>query len=62
MVAISRVVVFAALLVGVISMAAALWLELRRDERRRRLARNVQSILSAEDFYRSGEKHFKRVA
>jgi len=62
MVAIPRVVAFAALLVGVISIAVALWLESRRDQRRRRLVRNIESILSDEDFCRSGEKQFKRVA
>jgi len=62
MMAIPRVVAFAGLLVGVMSIAAALWLELRRDDRRRRLVRSVESILNDGEFDRSGEEHFKRVA
>jgi hypothetical protein len=62
MLAIPRVEAFAALLVGVIAIATALWLELRRIDRRRRLARNVVSALSGENTYRAEETHFKRVA
>jgi hypothetical protein len=46
----------------VIAIAAALWLELRRIARRRRLASNVGATLSDEVLYRPGEQHLKRVA
>jgi hypothetical protein len=56
------IVAFAAMQFGVISIAATLWLELRREERRLRLVRKVESVLHEEDFCRPGEAYFKRVA
>jgi hypothetical protein len=53
---------FLAMLIVVISMAGALWREARRDRRRRRLVRNVESILRDEGFDLSEENHLKRVA
>jgi hypothetical protein len=54
--------VFAVLLLVVISIAATLWIEMRRDERRRRLVKNVQAVLSDDGFQPSGETRLKRVA
>jgi hypothetical protein len=62
MLAIPRIAAFLAMLLGVISIAGVLWREARRDQRRRRLVRHVESILRDEDFSLSGEKHLKRVA
>jgi hypothetical protein len=44
-VVISRTLVFAALFLGSFSLAAILWLEMRREQRRRRLARGVECLL-----------------
>jgi hypothetical protein len=60
--AIPQMMALAAISTGVMSIASTLWLEILRDGRRRRLARSVASILRDQDFYRSGETHFKRVA
>jgi hypothetical protein len=62
MVGIPQIMALAAISIGVMSIASTLWLEILRDGLRRRLARNVASILRDQDFYRSGETHFKRVA
>jgi hypothetical protein len=62
MLAIPRIAAFVAMLIGVISIAGALWREARRDQRRYRLVRNVESILRDEDVGRSEERHLKRVA
>jgi len=56
------IVVLAAMQVGVISIAATLWFELRREERRLRLVRKVESALHEENVRRPGEEYFKRVA
>jgi hypothetical protein len=47
---------------GLIAIVAVLWIELRREERRRRLVRNLQSVLTDEDLGRSKEDHLKRAA
>ena len=62
MVGIPRIVAFAANAIGVMSIAATLWLEMLRDGRRRRLARKVAFILRDEDPDGPAERHFKRVA
>ena len=62
MLSMPRILAFAAMLIGLVSVAATLWLELRRNERRRRLVRSIESVLVDEDFRRSEEKVFKRVA
>jgi hypothetical protein len=56
-----HVAALAAMSIGVVAIAAVLWLEMRRDGRRRRLVQNVASILREED-PRRGEEQFKRVA
>jgi hypothetical protein len=62
MVALSSAAPFAAVQFGVLSIAAVLWSELHREERRRRRLRNVQTQLEDIDLRRSGEDHFKRAA
>jgi hypothetical protein len=56
-----HVAALGAMSIGVVAIAAVLWLEMRRDGRRRRLVQNVASILREED-PRRGEEQFKRVA
>lgn len=60
--AIPRIAAFLAMLIGVISIAGVLWREARREQRRCRLVRRVESILRDEDFSLSEEKQLKRVA
>ena len=62
MLALQGIVVFGALQFGAIAIAAALWLELRREELRLRRVRKVESILHDEDLCRPREAYFKRVA
>lgn len=62
-----RISVFAGLLAGVIFLAAALWLDLRREHRRRRFARNVDALLNQQDqqkhrYVDIQEEQFKRAA
>jgi hypothetical protein len=58
---IARLPFFAALLVGVIAIAAVLWLEARRDEQRRRLVKRLESVLNDEGV-RAAEDQLKRAA
>jgi hypothetical protein len=58
----SHVAPYATLQAGVFLIAAVLWFELHREERRRRLARSIQSLLTDEDAAGSGEKILKRAA
>jgi len=53
---------FAALLFVAISIAAVLWFEFHREERRRRRLRNVQTQLEDIELHRSGGDHLKRAA
>jgi hypothetical protein len=62
MVGIPQMIALAGISIGAMSIASTLWREMLPDGRQRRLARNVASILRDQDFYRSGETHFKRVA
>jgi hypothetical protein len=62
MLAVTRLLWFAALWIGVISIAAALWLEFHRDERRRRLVKNIQSVLSGQDVQAPAETRLDRAA
>lgn len=62
-----RISVFAGLLAGVIFLAAALWLDLRREHQRRRFARNVDALLNQQDqqkhrYVDIQEEQFKRAA
>jgi hypothetical protein len=62
-----RTPVFAELLAGVIFLAAALWLDLRREHQRRRFARNVELLLNQQDQQKGRhvdiqEEQFKRAA
>ncbi|HUB77924.1 MAG TPA: hypothetical protein VMB03_03960 [Bryobacteraceae bacterium] len=57
-----RLLTFAILQLGVIAIAATLWIEMRRAERRSRLVKNVESIISDGDFRPEGEIRLKRVA
>jgi hypothetical protein len=59
---IARLPFFAALLVGVIAIAAVLWLEARRDEQRRRLVKRLESVLNDEGVRRAAEDQLKRAA
>jgi hypothetical protein len=60
--ALSSVVPYAALQVGVILIGALLWLDLRREARRRRLLSSIQSVLKNADPDIPGEKFFTRAA
>jgi hypothetical protein len=62
MLAVTRHPLFAALLVGAIAISAALWLEARRDERRRRLMKRLESVLNDEGSRRAAEDQLKRAA
>jgi hypothetical protein len=57
-----RVVASTTMLVGVISIAATLFLEMRRDRRRSRLVRNVESVLHDADLPRTVAQDLKRAA
>jgi len=62
MLTIARLPFFAALLAGVIAIAAVLWLEARRDERRRRFMKRLESVLNDETSRRAAEDQLKRAA
>ena len=62
MLAVTRLPIFAALLVGAIAIAAALWLEARRDERRRRFMKRLESVLNDQGCRRAEEDQLKRAA
>ena len=62
MVALWSAAPFAAIQFGVISIAAVLWLELRREERRLRLVRSLQTMLDNETVDRQGENFIPRAA
>jgi hypothetical protein len=62
MLAIARLPFFAALLSGVLAIAAVLWLEARRDARRRRLLKRLESVLNDEGLRRAAEDQLKRAA
>lgn len=62
MLALSGAAPFATLQIGVIGIAAVLWLESHREERRRRPIRNLQSVLDDDDLRRSKREHWKRAA
>jgi hypothetical protein len=62
MLAVTRLLLLAVLLIGVISIAATLWLEFHRDEKRRRRLKNVQSALNHQDVPPTEDTHFKRAA
>jgi len=59
---IARLPFFAALLVGVIAIAAVLWLEARRGEQRRRLVKRLESLLNDEGVRRAAEDQLERAA
>ena len=62
MVELSNVIPFAALLVGVILIAAYLWFDARREDRRQYLVRSLQSVLENEQQIRPRKKLFQRAA
>jgi len=62
MLTIARLPFFAALLAGVIAIAAVLWLEARRDERRRRFMKRLESVLNDETSRSAAEDQLKRAA
>ena len=62
MLAVTRLPLFAALLAGAIAIAAALWLEARRDERRRRFMKRLESVLNDQGSRRAEEDQLKRAA
>ena len=62
MLTIARLPFFAALLSGVIAIAAVLWLEARRDERRRHFMKRLESVLNDETSRRAAEDQLKRAA
>ena len=62
MLAITRLPLFATLLVGVFTIAAVLWLEARRDERRRRLIKRLESLLGDGPSRGTGEDQLQRAA
>jgi len=62
MLTIARLPFFAALLAGVIAIAAVLWLEARRDARRRRFMKRLESVLNDETSRRAAEDQLKRAA
>ena len=62
MLAVTRLSLFAAVLVGVTALAAVVWLEARRAEHRRRLLKRLESVLGDETLRRLGVDHFKRAA
>ena len=62
MLAIARLPFFAALLSGVLAIAAVLWLEARRDARRQRLLNRLESVLNGEGSRRAAEDQLKRAA
>jgi hypothetical protein len=57
-----RLTVFAIEFVGLVSIAVALWLDIRLEERRRRLVRGIETILANEDYRNPQPEVFKRVA
>lgn len=59
--AVTRLILFAAMLSGVLSIAATLFIEYSRDKRRQRLVKNVEAALANRDFERP-ETLLKRVA
>jgi hypothetical protein len=62
MLTIARLPFFAALLAGVIAIAAVLWLEARRDERRRHFMKRLESVLNDETSRSAAEDQLKRAA
>jgi len=62
MLTIARLPFFAALLAGVIAIAAVLWLEARRGEQRRRLVKRLESLLNDEGVRRAAEDQLERAA
>jgi hypothetical protein len=62
MLIVTRIIASMTILVGIISIAATLWLELRRDRWRTRLARNVESVLQDADWQRARNEDLKRAA
>jgi hypothetical protein len=59
---VSCLAVYAALQVGVISIAAVLWRDLAREQRRRWLLQNLETVLNEEKLDSKGEKFFTRAA
>ena len=53
---------YAVVQVGVTWIAAVLWRDLRREERRRRLLLNLKSVLNDEQLCPTDEKYFTRAA
>ena len=62
MLATMRLSVFAAEVVGVIAIAAVMWLEARRDARRQFFMKRLKTALGDESGGRVGEDQFKRAA
>jgi hypothetical protein len=62
MLAIARLPFFATLLAGVMALAAVLWLEAHRDERRQRFMKRLASVLNDENSRRAAEDQLKRAA
>lgn len=56
------VAAFALLWVAIVSIAAALWMEMRLDRRRRRLLHSLKTVLEDGIIDGSAEECFKRVA
>ena len=57
-----RLVPFLLLEAGILSVAVRLWLEFRRDDKRRRIAKSVETVLSSEQFSRPEKTPLKRAA
>jgi hypothetical protein len=62
MLAVARVLLAGTMELGVISIAATLWLELRRDDRRRRIVKTVEAVLNGDEGRPSGGTPLKRAA
>ena len=53
---------YAAVQAGVILIAAVLWFDFSNEDRRRRLVRNLQSVLNYGEENREEKKPFRRAA
>jgi hypothetical protein len=62
MLAIQHATAFAGLMVGILGIAATLWLEIRRDQRRQRLVSNIESVLKDADLPPKIDQDLKRAA
>jgi hypothetical protein len=48
--------------IAIIAIAAALWWDMRQDAQRRRMVKNIESLLREGKLGRAPEQQFKRVA